>query len=350
MTTRLFLFSLILLSAPFVDAKTLYCQGSYCLPNKSVWDKGIEVWITKENDVVDMRTVDIGFQRDREGDNTPSRRLHPDGDCYIEQQWRRKTSKSLVGFGICRWSMGDYFIGEMEIFYDYEDGLKPPSIKDGLLSGVYGSDYDFFGNFVSNRGGKKIEKEKFEEYKNKLDNECWYGDCQDGFGVKWQNNKVYAGEWEKGVRVVSYDRLGRRKEDLKYSPQATEIWKSLRKEYGEPKTIKRGYCFTGGCETGYGVWQNKTQVYKGFFKNKKFHGAGNLSFIDGGSYVGQWSGGERDGLGIETDFRGNIEEGNFVRNKKSGTFQVTYRDGSKREVLYRNDEAIAFGEILRPID
>jgi hypothetical protein len=66
--------------------------------------------------------------------------------------------------------------------------------------------------------------------------------------------------------------------------------------------------------------------------------------------VGQWSGGERDGLGIETDFRGNIEEGNFFRNKKSGSFQVTYRDGSKREVLYRNDEAIAFGEILRPID
>ena len=33
--------------------------------------------------------------------------------------------------------MGDYFIGRLEISYDYEDGLKPPSIQEGLLSGVH---------------------------------------------------------------------------------------------------------------------------------------------------------------------------------------------------------------------
>ena len=44
--------------------------------------------------MVDMRTVDIGFSY---GDkDAVARRLHPDGDCYLEERLRLKNRKGWL--------------------------------------------------------------------------------------------------------------------------------------------------------------------------------------------------------------------------------------------------------------
>jgi hypothetical protein len=351
----------LLLVTTTSDARTMFCKGKWCLPNKTSFDTDIEVLIRKRNLTWDLRTIDAGHNGDK-GDLV--RRVHPDAVCYAEHYsvWNVFALDSTTSdgvYGICKIASGDYYVGALRMERHAEEDFPP---LEGTSKGTY---YSPEGKHIrtvkfglksfplGGTRGKTLDKsdavplEVFEEFRKKLENPCWYGDCENGFGVKWKDEKIYAGEWENGKMIVSYDSRGRPKDDLRYSPQVKKLLAELTKEYGKkPERVSGGWCYSGTCKSSYGVWANKDgDVYKGFFAKSKRSGAGRLTKLDGYSYVGSWLKGEPHGEGVETDTRGNVEEGKFFEGKKSGNFKVTYRDGSSRTIVYKNDEALGFGTL-----
>ncbi|MCQ2250886.1 MAG: caspase family protein [Bacteroidales bacterium] len=149
-------------------------------------------------------------------------------------------------------------------------------------------------------------------------------------------------------------------------------------------------CISGNCEDGYGVYQNETLRYTGFFddglpngygiltstsgqtyigefKDMKYHGKGTLYFKDNERYVGYWENGKRNGPGIQVYTDGKSDEvvlkddqydkkfeknekkaltGCLYGNDKNG-FNVTYyKNGDRYEGYNNNGKHHGYGKLV----
>ena len=81
----------------------------------------------------------------------------------------------------------------------------------------------------------------------------------------------------------------------------------------------------------YGSEQTYVGKYQGFILNKSPHGAGNIVFINGDEYFGQFTMGIIEGKGIFIESSGNKYEGHFLEGKKHGIGIMNYSNGEKYE-------------------
>lgn len=68
------------------------------------------------------------------------------------------------------------------------------------------------------------------------------------------------------------------------------------------------------------MYKQSGDVYKGQFKNGKYHGYGVCKWSVGSMYEGYWNNNLRDGQGKTTYASGITEEGTYIRDKRNGFF------------------------------
>lgn len=322
--------------------------------------RSVEVLVSKVEGKLGLVTDLTTFIYGRGATSTDfARRIHPHGMCYIELNYHLNLDFSLPyhdgGFGICHLANGEYWIGGYYISHSLTND-PPMYIWHGAMSrfdseGTHYETYKYKNGFRKKQlaNDKAVARDVFLGFYEKLKDDCWYGDCQNGFGIKLTDSERHSlsiGDWESGERYTTYDSRGNRRSEVPTNGELSTIAESLEKSYSEPMVMKTGWCFSGDCRQGYGVLLTKKgETYKGFFKQSKFDGAGRLLRKDASIYTGNWSEGYQHGQGEEVDNRGHKMNGNYYLGKRSGTFLVTYRNGSYQEIVYRNDEAIAHGTI-----
>ena len=356
---RVFSIFLLIVLCQEAMAKTIFCKGKSCNdPDNS--SPQLDVLVSQVR--AETGLISLLQTYHPSGSGTPTsgdfaRLLHPSADCYIEYPnfWARITKKSI---GICRLENGFYLIGDSY-------GKKRLSSETTPLTfhGV-ASSYDLTGKYLATskyfKGeardivseDKAVPQAVFEEFQKKLRATCWYGDCKNGFGIKLVNrvsHKFRIGDWENGNRYTTYDSRGNLKKRYITRSALDDVIDELEGIYSKPTVSKKGWCFSGNCEESYGVLLSRNgDLYKGFFKNAKRHGAGNLTRQDSSSYTGLWSLGKQNGLGEELDVSGTRRKGNYSSGKKQGTFTVTYRNGSYQQIAYEYDKVIGTGTLTFP--
>ena len=339
-----------------LSAKTLFCKG-YCKVG-GVLDTEILVSQLdgKLGLVTDLRT----YWRNPTSTDF-ARRIHPHAMCYMEFDHHLKFDllglpDHQPGYGICRVADGTFWVGDLYNQDTFSKEITPYaphgviSIYDaaGVLDGVYKYSYG--------RRKDRLPREKsasnsiFVDLRSKLESDCWYGDCENGFGIKLSNLERHTldiGDWSQGNRYSSYDRLGNLKSKIITYSVLTEVINSLTDIYSEPQVVKTGWCFFGDCRTNYGVLLSRNgDLYKGFFKRGKFDGAGKLVRQNRTSHTGEWLSGEPHGQGEEFDGIKVLLKGNFYYGEKSGNFTL-FGNGWSQEVLYKKDEVVATGDLIR---
>jgi hypothetical protein len=96
----------------------------------------------------------------------------------------------------------------------------------------------------------------------------------------------------------------------------------------------RGPIVNGKAE-GFGTWTcTDGDVYKGHFKDHRFHGQGTYTFAigctfsNGCKYIGAWENGQRHGQGTFTFANGDQYIGAWENDKRHGLGTQTSADGS----------------------
>ncbi|MEX2131838.1 MAG: hypothetical protein WD772_10155, partial [Pseudohongiellaceae bacterium] len=90
--------------------------------------------------------------------------------------------------------------------------------------------------------------------------------------------------------------------------------------------VREQTCVYGDCENGLGTLELKvefgTALYRGSFRNGKFHGNGRLetpvSFTQRALYNGNWEDGVRSGRGTYFDGRGDLYIGQWRNDRRHG--------------------------------
>lgn len=89
-------------------------------------------------------------------------------------------------------------------------------------------------------------------------------------------------------------------------------------------------CVSGNCINGKGEYRfSEGGVYKGSFKNKRFHGYGEMKYSNGDVYQGQWKNHKRSGNGKLNVRNGDVYIGNFLDDMYWGKGSYTYKDGDQ---------------------
>jgi hypothetical protein len=83
--------------------------------------------------------------------------------------------------------------------------------------------------------------------------------------------------------------------------------------------------------------KNKGDVYEGEFIKNKFHGQGTYTWADGYKYVGEWKDGKYNGQGTFITSDGDKYVGKYKDDKKHGQGTYTYADGSKYVGEFKDD-------------
>ncbi|EAS04950.1 IQ calmodulin-binding motif protein (macronuclear) [Tetrahymena thermophila SB210] len=138
---------------------------------------------------------------------------------------------------------------------------------------------------------------------NKYEGE-WYQDKQHGQGVEEQQDFIYRGSFQNGLK----------------HGKGKIIWKNDGTSY-------EGDFYEGLMEgTGRFIFQNG-KIYNGQWFKSKMHGHGELIYPDGRKYTGSFVEGQKNGLGKMEYPDGKIYEGEWKNGKQHGQGQVTTPDG-----------------------
>ena len=89
---------------------------------------------------------------------------------------------------------------------------------------------------------------------------------------------------------------------------------------------------------GYGTGKYSSgDQYEGEWKNNKQYGRGILYYVGGGKYIGEWKYGKLDGEGIYYLKNGERFEGKFMDNKYNGYGKYYYKNGDYLEGIFKDD-------------
>ena len=89
---------------------------------------------------------------------------------------------------------------------------------------------------------------------------------------------------------------------------------------------------------GYGIGKYSSgDQYEGEWKNNKQYGRGILNYVGGGKYIGEWKYGKLDGEGIYYLKNGERFEGKFLDNKYNGYGKYYYINGDYLEGIFKDD-------------
>lgn len=77
-------------------------------------------------------------------------------------------------------------------------------------------------------------------------------------------------------------------------------------------------------------------VYRGEYREGRFHGMGRLEWPSGARYVGQFERGQMHGLGRMTERNGSVYEGSFAHGLPQGAGRRRYPGGARYEGQFRN--------------
>jgi hypothetical protein len=92
--------------------------------------------------------------------------------------------------------------------------------------------------------------------------------------------------------------------------------------------------FVNGClVSGTATYLQKGD-YSGTFQSYQQHGFGDMIFVDGSSYFGEWRHGKFDGEGRLQTADGEVYEGHFKENMKQGKGKQTFNDGSSFKGMF----------------
>lgn len=89
------------------------------------------------------------------------------------------------------------------------------------------------------------------------------------------------------------------------------------------------------------------QIYEGQFCDRKRHGKGTLTLVDGTQYVAEWRSDLRHGEGIELCVDGTEFRGNYVYGLRSGHGVMTWPEGSQYSGQFARGKANGDGHLLR---
>jgi hypothetical protein len=109
--------------------------------------------------------------------------------------------------------------------------------------------------------------------------------------------------------------------------------------------------WSGGKPSGYGIrvmgGERTGEVYKGFYSAGERTGFGIVTYPDGSTYEGMWYNSEFSGYGIHTSADGEIFDGTWRKNQRYGKGVLTEANGKKYDVEYgRKERNFGLNEIL----
>tara|TARA_Y100001970_G_scaffold222520_1_gene273719 strand:- start:8320 stop:8820 length:501 start_codon:yes stop_codon:yes gene_type:complete len=115
--------------------------------------------------------------------------------------------------------------------------------------------------------------------------------------------------------------------------------------HGEIKYLD-GTKYIGDFEKGeesYGtLLMSNGNKYEGEWKCRTWYGKGNLEFKDihgnKKKYIGYFENGMMHGKGQITEADGIVYEGEFINNRKNGIFILIDNEGGRREVFFKDDK------------
>ncbi len=93
-------------------------------------------------------------------------------------------------------------------------------------------------------------------------------------------------------------------------------------------------CSMGDCMNGYGEIINDKGSYKGFFKDGRFHGAGEFEFKSGERYSGEFHEGVIHGFGSYFFASGDVYRGNFAEGQFQGHGILEKAGGDKIDAMW----------------
>jgi hypothetical protein len=102
-----------------------------------------------------------------------------------------------------------------------------------------------------------------------------------------------------------------------------------------------------GLKEGRGVvswpWGDR---YEGGLKNGELNGHGAVQYADGGTYIGAWVSGKKEGRGVESWPNGNRYKGEFVNNLRHGYGTFMYDDGEVYTGSFQRDNKHGSGVLV----
>ena len=98
-----------------------------------------------------------------------------------------------------------------------------------------------------------------------------------------------------------------------------------------------GHCRTGNCVNGYGQANYRDgRVYEGNFLKEKRSGSGVMKYPNGDTIEGRWKQGKLHGEAKQTYASGHIFEGTFVDGEKEGQGRMLFVGGLRLEGNWKN--------------
>ena len=193
------------------------------------------------------------------------------------------------GQGTMKWKDGTIYTGE------FKDNKRN---GQGTMTFANGNVYTGEWKDGKFNGHGTITYAEDDAYNRVLYEGEWVDDQKNGQGtMKWKNGNVYTGEW-KGNYYAGQGTFNYANGDV-----YTGEFKNDRRDGQGTMTFANGNVYTGEWKddkrTGKGTytWKETGNVYVGDFVDGKLTGLGAMLYSDG-CYIGEWSGGKKNGLGI----------------------------------------------------
>lgn len=290
-----------------VDGK-MHGKGIHCFANGSVY----------EGEFQNDRCHGFGCLKNAAGDiyegNWQNGQLNGKGlylaasGVMYEGDW---VDGQMVGKGTYTVANGDIYEGEMKGNNFHGHGRYRIKKTGAIYEGEYVN---------GKKEGKGVMTWKEGSVNHSYEGD-WKNNCYHGKGkMKYQDGSSYEGDWKM----------------------------SSKEGYGI-EVSSEGDRYEGGFHddrrSGKGAMKYVNgDSYEGEWKEGRYHGKGMKKFANGASYDGEWLCPELHGIfsyfhgsGVYTSEKGDVYEGQFVRNRKEGKGIMKYSNGESYEGEWKSD-------------
>ena len=207
-------------------------------------------------------------------------------------------------------------------------------LPGGLVEIRYSDGSYYKGEYLNNRisGQGRMEYADGRIYEGGFDDGRW-----DGYGDAYfpSNDSRYEGDWSLNLREGYGQTTYYNKDGSIFAQHYADyhndiIDGKLRSEF-QDGTVVTGDHFKGFSATGPVVIRYGFDYYDPNLRNCVYEG--DVVYMD------NWY--RKEGRGKLTDSKGTVFEGRFAKDKREGTFTVTYKDGRRETAEFRDDKKVA---------